>query len=277
MALPLAAYSAYAGCVPDDVGGLPSPNGEGPNSEDIGAAEEAFASVVLDEAFIEAAEVHEPTAAERILYAALERAESEAEAELEAEAGGEIGFYRDPDLDPGSSDGLGGFEPGGAPAGFLDDDDDPDGEDPDDEGRFDRSDYTRYLPELPDGEYDEQAEQDELAFGGPYPPYGGGYGAIPGSGAAAPGPTPAEAPAGWRPVRWQRPVACVLAMVMGISVIAFALIAIQRAGSGPSRLPGPTPPAPTEPSAPDAAEEAEGEVGEGSAVEAEFTDEDGSL
>ncbi|WP_207930951.1 hypothetical protein [Streptomyces sp. 8K308] len=269
--------------MPDDVGGLPSPNGEGPNSEDIGAADEAFASVVLDEAFIEAAEVHEPTAAERILYAALERAESEAE--LEAEAGGEVGFYRDPDLDPGSSDGLGGFEPGG-PASFLDEE--ADGEDPDDEGRFDSSDYTRYLPELPDGEYDELAEQDGLAFGSPYPPYGGGYGAIPGSG-AGPSAAHAEAPAGWRPLRWQRPVACVLAMVMGISVIAFALIAIQRAGSGPSRLPGPTPPAPTEPTDSDAVEEAEGETGEGSAVEAELPeltevteateviDEDGSL
>ncbi|WP_461035126.1 SCO2584 family spore wall biosynthesis protein [Streptomyces mayteni] len=259
--------------MPDDVGGLPSPNGEGPNSEDLGAADEAFASVVLDEAFIEAAEVHEPTAAERILYAALERAESEAE--LEAEAGGEIGFYRDPDLDPGSSDGLAGFESGGGQAGFLGEG--PDGEDEgDDEGRFDSSDYTRYLADLPDGEYDdqaEQAEQDELAFGGPYPPYGGGYGGvvIPGSGGAVgPGPAHAEAAAGWRPVRWQRPVACVLAMVMGISVIAFALIAIQRAGSGGSRLPGPTPPAPTEPTEP------EGPDDEGTTVEADFSDGDGS-
>ncbi|MDT0342733.1 SCO2584 family spore wall biosynthesis protein [Streptomyces litchfieldiae] len=194
--------------MPEDVGGLPFRDGDGPDSEDRGAADEAFASVVLDDDFVEAAEVHEPTAAERILYAAMERAEAEAAAEL--------GFYRDPDLDPGASDGLAGFD---------------DEEDADDEGRFDRSDYTRYFPD--------DDEADDIPPGlGPYgsrPMYGYedgvGTGAIRGPGAREAQPPP------WRPVRWQRPVACVLAMVMGISVIAFALIAIQRAGSAQSREP----------------------------------------
>ncbi|WP_326599078.1 SCO2584 family spore wall biosynthesis protein [Streptomyces sp. NBC_01803] len=206
--------------MPDDVGGQPFPNGEGPDSHDLGAAEEAFASVVLDEAFVEAARIHEPTAAERILYAAMERAESE--------AGGEVGFYRDPDLDPGASDGLGGF----------DGDDDVD-----DEGRFDRSDYTRYLPD--------EDDEDRPTFGS-FTAYGG-YGA---DGIRGPGGREAQPPpAAWRPAprprgglggapgRWQRPVACVLAMVMGISVIAFALIAIQRAGAAQPRVPGPPAPA----------------------------------
>jgi hypothetical protein len=217
--------------VPDDVGGPPLPNGEGPDSFDRGAADEAFAAVVLDEAFVEAAEIHEPTAAERILYAALERAE--------AEAAGEAGFYRDPDLDPGGADGLlDGIVP---LAG------DPDGgaEAEDDEGRFDRSDYLRYLPE--------EDDEDEPGYGeyGPYSAsYPAGYrpagrsGAVGSVGSA--GPVAAAGP-GWRPRRWQRPVACVLAMVMGISVIAFALIAIQRAGSSRGTAPAPAPPA----SAPD--------------------------
>ncbi|WP_159037335.1 SCO2584 family spore wall biosynthesis protein [Streptomyces specialis] len=230
--------------MPDDLGGQPFPSGEGPDSHDLGAAEEVFASVVLDEAFVEAARIHEPTAAERILYAAMERAESE--------AAGEVGFYRDPDLDPGGSDGLGGF----------DGDDDAD-----DEGRFDRSDYTRYLPD--------EDDEDGSAFGS-YPPLGGyaggdggrgsgGHEARPPVGAWRPSPRP-HGGAGGGPNRWQRPVACVLAMVMGISVLAFALIAIQRAGAAQPRVPAP-PPAP--------ASEAEGEGGGRTTDDAESA-EDGS-
>ncbi|MGK5533957.1 hypothetical protein [Streptomyces sp. URMC 129] len=214
--------------MPDDVGGQPFPNGEGPDSHDLGAAEEVFASVVLDEAFVEAARIHEPTAAERILYAAMERAESE--------VSGEIGFYRDPDLDPGASDGLGGF----------DGDDDAD-----DEGRFDRSDYTRYLPDADDEDDPDDAADDARGPGfGSFTAYGGRDP----DGIRGPGGEPGPPAAAWRPSprhraprhrggpgglgnRWQRPVACVLAMVMGISVIAFALIAIQRAGAAQPRVP----------------------------------------
>jgi hypothetical protein len=177
--------------VPDDVGGPPFANGEGPESQDRGAADEAFAAVVLDEDFVEAAAIHEPSAAERILYAALERAESE--------AAGDPSYYPEPELDPGLGERIAEYD--------IEAVEDPD----DEEGRFDRSDYTRYLPDDDD--------EDEMAYGA-YTPYQ----------AAASDPYAAPA-AAWRPGRWQRPVACVLAMVMGISVIAFALIAIQRAGA----------------------------------------------
>ncbi|ARQ70707.1 hypothetical protein [Streptomyces marincola] len=191
--------------MPDDVGGPPFRDGDGPDSDDRGVADEVFAAVVLDEDFVEAAEIHEPTAAERILYAAMERAE--------AEAASELGFYRDPDLDPGTSDGLPGFDPDG---------------DQDDEGRFDRSDYLRYLPD--------EDDEDGPAHG-PRPGTGRGErGGRPGGGEVIRGHRGREPlPPAWRPARWQRPVACMLAMVMGISVIAFAFIAVQRAGQTPAR------------------------------------------
>jgi hypothetical protein len=192
--------------VPDDVGGPPFANGEGPESQDRGAADEAFAAVVLDEDFVEAAAIHEPSAAERILYAALERAESE--------AAGDPSYYPEPELDPGLGERIAEYD-----IEALEDLDD-------EEGRFDRSDYTRYLPDDDD--------EDDIAAYGAYTPYQ--------AGATAPYAAPAAA---WRPGRWQRPVACVLAMVMGISVIAFALIAIQRAGAAPrsDTTPGPVSPA----------------------------------
>jgi hypothetical protein len=215
--------------VPDDVGGQPFPDGDGPDNQDRGAADEAFAAVVLDEDFVEAAAIHEPSAAERILYAALERAESEAT--------GDPPYYPEPDTDPGMGGGLGGpydyrfdGEIGeiGGPDGGLE------AEDPDDEeGRFDRSDYTRYLPD--------EEDEDELAYGG-YAPYGA---AASGSYAARSAGFSSGPPSGaWRMARWQRPVACVLAMLMGISVIALALIAIQRAGSAQRGDPTPGPASP---------------------------------
>jgi hypothetical protein len=185
--------------VADDVGGLPFPDfedGEGPDNRDHGAADEVFAAVVLDEAFVEAARIHEPTAAERLLHAELERAEAEAghgePADFPPDAAG---------LDPLGF--PGDFSTGGDPVGFD--------ELYDDEGRFDRSDYIR---------------------------------ADPGDGPEEPAPAVSQrAVPGRPPARWQRPVACVLAMVMGISMIAFALIAVQRAGSAQRTDPVPTPPA----------------------------------
>ncbi len=87
---PHAANPPTLGRVPDDVGGLPFPDGDRPDSQERRTADEVFASVVLDDDFVQAAEIHEPTAAERILYAALERAESEA-----AEAQGLYGEHDD--------------------------------------------------------------------------------------------------------------------------------------------------------------------------------------
>lgn len=210
------------------MGGPPFPDGEGPDSQDSGAADEVFAAVVLDEDFVSAAQIHEPSAAERARAAA-------GWAEPEGP-----GFYRDPDLDPGGlgrfdgpdregderADGRGGFDPSGdldGPGGP----DDPD--DPENEGRFDRSDYTRYLPE--------PVETWELRTSRGSP----GATAPPGrgrTGAGAPTPGPSR-----RPMRWQRPVACVLAMVMSLSVIALTWIAIQRANSPREQHPAPPPPA----------------------------------
>ncbi|WP_437069304.1 hypothetical protein [Streptomyces sp. enrichment culture] len=98
----------YSGCVPEDVGGSPFPDGWEPDDDhDRGVSDEEFASVVFDEAFVRAAEVHEPTAVERLLAAAEARAE--AEARRRSHGGGEhyddgydpdlIGFGHDPDLD----------------------------------------------------------------------------------------------------------------------------------------------------------------------------------
>ncbi|UGY91386.1 hypothetical protein [Streptomyces gobiensis] len=173
--------------MPDDVGGQPFPDGEEPESRDHGAADDEFASVVLDEEFVRAAEVHEPTAAERILAAAQFRAESEAIPPYEEG----YGYRPRPDSE---------FERDG----FDDDvyDRDPD---EDDEGRFDRSDY---------GEYTEYAE---YVAGRPDPRGGRGR------------------------IRWQRPVAWVLAVVMGVGMVAIAFAAVYRGTSTQREEPTPPP------------------------------------
>ncbi|MFE2580803.1 hypothetical protein [Streptomyces sp. NPDC059378] len=161
----------YSGSVPEDVGGTPFPDGWEPDDDhDRGVSDEEFASVVFDEAFVRAAEVHEPTAVERLLAAAQARAEaSEAEARRAHARGeryddgygpegpGDLGH--DPDLDD------------------LDDPDDPDGHE------------RRYSPLW-------------------------GYG---------------------RQVRWHRPVAWMLALVMGIGMVALAFTAVYRGASAGDR------------------------------------------
>ncbi|MGQ4427900.1 hypothetical protein ACN6LL_003032 [Streptomyces violaceoruber] len=58
--------------MPEDVGGTPFPDGREPDDDhDRGVSDEEFASVVFDEAFVRAAAVHEPTAVERLLAAAV--------------------------------------------------------------------------------------------------------------------------------------------------------------------------------------------------------------
>ncbi|MFF5185160.1 hypothetical protein ACFY30_15475 [Streptomyces sp. NPDC000345] len=151
----------YSGSVPEDVGGTPFPDGWEPDDDhDRGVSDEEFASVVFDEAFVQAAVVHEPTAVERLLAAAEARAEAEAR---RSRARGDR--YDD------------GYGPGDL------------GHDPDlDE--LDDSDY-------PDGRY---------ATG----PYG-------------------------RQVRWHRPVAWMLAVVMGVGMVALAFAAVYRGASSSSR------------------------------------------
>ncbi|MEC7053917.1 hypothetical protein RFN57_16695 [Streptomyces violaceochromogenes] len=164
----------YSGCVPEDVGGTPFPDGREPDDDhDRGVSDEEFASVVFDEAFVRAAVVHEPTAVERLLAAAQARAEaSEAEARRAHPRGdrfddgygadGRRDFGRDPDLDD------------------LDDSD---------------------------------MIEDPYGGTGPYS----------------------------KQVRWHRPVAWMLALVMGIGMVALAFTAVYRGASSNRDEPAPPP------------------------------------
>jgi len=157
--------------VPDDVGGRPFPDGWEPD-DDRGGADEDFASVVFDEDFVRSAEIHEPTAVERLLAAAQARAEAEA-ARARAR-----GTSADEDL---YDDGY-GPDPTGE-FGY--------GRDPDDE---------QYVPGLDD------------AFG-PYGTHGGALRPYRGQ------------------ARWHRPVAWMLALLMGIGMVALAFAAVYRGAS----------------------------------------------
>ncbi|MFB7292505.1 SCO2584 family spore wall biosynthesis protein [Actinacidiphila glaucinigra] len=145
--------------MPDELGGKPFPDGE-----DHGGADDEFASVVLDEAFIRAAAFHEPSAHERMLAAATAQAEAEATR---------------PRV-------LGG-EDGAAP--------------------YDQEDAG---PSTEDEEYEDLYSQRS--------PYRGNG-------------------------RWHRTVAWVLAVVMGIGVVALTFAAVYR-GAGGGRQPS-VPPSPT--------------------------------
>ncbi|MET9967403.1 hypothetical protein ABZZ80_16125 [Streptomyces sp. NPDC006356] len=158
----------YSGSVPEDVGGTPFPDGWEPDDDhDRGVSDEEFASVVFDEAFVQAAVVHEPTAVERLLAAAQARAEaSEAEARR-AHGRGER------------------YDEGYGPDGRTAFGHDPELDDLDD-------------PDILEGRY-----------GAP-----GTYG---------------------KQVRWHRPVAWMLALVMGIGMVALAFTAVYRGASSNSR------------------------------------------
>ncbi|MCE7548856.1 hypothetical protein LZG43_02480 [Streptomyces thermodiastaticus] len=165
----------YSGCVPEDVGGTPFPDGWEPDDDhDRGRPDEESASVVFDEAFVRAATIHEPSAVERLLAAAQARAEaSEAEARR-AHARGER--YDD----RYGSDGA-GFE-------------------------HDLDDLVQ--TGLPRGRFRGTG------------PFGG-------------------------QVRWHRPVAWVLALVMGIGMVALAFAAVYRGGSSSGGRDQAPPPAST--------------------------------
>ncbi|WP_209445564.1 hypothetical protein [Streptomyces roseochromogenus] len=163
----------YSGPVPEDVGGTPFPDGWEPDDDhDRGVSDEEFASVVFDEAFVQAAAVHEPTAVERLLAAAQARAEaSEAEARR-AHARGE---------------------------------------------RYD----DKYSPEGTDLSQDRDDDEldDTYVLDERHSPFGH-YG---------------------KQVRWHRPVAWLLAVVMGIGMVALAFAAVYRGGSAGTRDGVPTP------------------------------------
>ncbi|MFR9799831.1 hypothetical protein ACL02U_28630 [Streptomyces sp. MS06] len=163
----------YSGHVPEDVGGTPFPDGWEPDDDhDRGVSDEEFASVVFDEAFVQAATVHEPTAVERLLAAAQARAEA-SEAEARRARGRRYGGYR-------TDDHLVGPEVG----------------------------------------YD---DPDDAGFG---------HGALGGY-------------AG--PARWHRPVAWLLALVMGVGMVALAFSAVYRGASSSGERDQSPPPASTSP------------------------------
>lgn len=151
------------------MGGTPFPDGWEPDDDhDRGMSDEEFASVVFDEAFVQAAVVHEPTAVERLLAAAQARAEaSEAEARR-AHGRGARG----------------------------------------DDERFEDA-YRRDFGHDP--ELDDLDDTDVVAgrYGAP-----GTYG---------------------KQVRWHRPVAWMLALVMGIGMVALAFSAVYRGASSGTR------------------------------------------
>ncbi|MGW2635516.1 SCO2584 family spore wall biosynthesis protein [Streptomyces sp. NPDC001348] len=159
--------------MPEDVGGTPFSDGWEPDDDhDHGVPDDEFASVVFDEAFIQAAVVHEPTAVERLLAAAQARAEaSEAEARR-AHTRGEGYDER--------------YSPDGTDLGHdrdLDDFDDP-------EFLSHRWGPSRH----------------------------------------------------GKQVRWHRPVAWLLALVMGVGMIALAFAAVYRGASSGNRDQLPSPP-----------------------------------
>ncbi|MEV6109460.1 hypothetical protein AB0M28_32845 [Streptomyces sp. NPDC051940] len=145
--------------MPDDVGGRPFfPDGDEPDRNHRGGADDDFASVVLDEDFVRAAVVHEPTAVERMVAAAEARAEAE----------------------------------------------------------------RAVAESWPDDGHDWDETDDEY---GPYGPYGGRLGP-------------------YRGVAWQRPVALLLAVVMGVGIVALVFTAVYRSGSaGRDEAPAPGGPA----------------------------------
>ncbi|MFB6672203.1 hypothetical protein ACFVDQ_14585 [Streptomyces sp. NPDC057684] len=170
--------------MPEDVGGTPFPDGWEPDDDrDRGGADEEFASVVFDEDFVQAAEVHEPTAVERLLAAAQARAEAQ---EAEARRARTRGSAVDDDL---YDDGYG----------------------PDPRGGY------GYGPDA-DDLYDPDVDEDGYPRPGAY---------------AAKG-------------RWRRPVAWLLALVMGIGMVALAFTAVYRGASSGGRQDRVPPPATTE-------------------------------
>ncbi|WP_371516922.1 hypothetical protein [Kitasatospora sp. NBC_01300] len=160
----------------DDVGGSPYPDGA-----DHGGADDEFATVVFDEAFVRSAAVHEPTAKERQLAAA--------EARFEPDTAGPVWGY-----DVTAGDGL-PLELRPHPSG-LDDDHlypDPWSGPGRATGRLGRR-RRGYDPARGRGRY--VAQQ-----------------------------------------RWHRPVAWVLAVIMGVSLVAVAVAAIYQGVGGSSGAP----------------------------------------
>lgn len=163
------------------MGGTPFfPDGWEPDDDhDRGVSDEEFASVVFDEAFVQAAVVHEPTAVERLLAAAEARAEA---SEAEARRAHARGLRGD---DERYEDAFGPDAPG----------------------------YYGHDPDLDDLDDAEILE--------------GRYGAA--------------GTHGKQVSRWHRPVAWLLALVMGIGMVVLAFTAVYRGASSSRQDRVPTP------------------------------------
>ncbi|MFP8962111.1 hypothetical protein ACLIYP_16365 [Streptomyces nanhaiensis] len=196
--------------MPEDVGGQPHHSGEEPDDRDRAAADDVFASVVLDESFVRAALIHEPTAAERTLAAAQSPSETEAALAHDEQYG--HGPWRD--------------DPEGA-----EHDRDTGADDGDDHGRY-RYGRLEFADRLDHLEYVEDAEYPEDAGYAGYTEEGDGRG---GPHGRPPRPYRGH-------VRWQRPVAWVLAVVMGVGIVAMAFAAVHRGASGQRQQTPPEPP-----------------------------------
>ncbi|MFE8007190.1 hypothetical protein [Streptomyces sp. NPDC057418] len=160
--------------MPDDVGGRPFPDGWEPD-DDRGGADEDFASVVFDEDFVRSAEIHEPTAVERLLAAAQARAEAEAGRARSAGGSMDDDLYDDA-YGPDAAHGR------GRPFGDVHHSNGSHGAD-----EYDQGPYGRH--------------------GGALRPYRG-------------------------TARWHRPVAWLLAVLMGIGMVALAFTAVYRGAAG---------------------------------------------
>lgn len=178
----------------EDLGGSPYSDGA-----DHGGTDDEFAAVVLDEAFVRSAAVHEPTARERQLAAA--------EARSEPEPGG---AGRGTDYAADRFDGL-PLELRPHPLGLEDD---------------------RIYTDPWVGSHRGVGRRRAVRWPG-YGPRGGGRGQI-------------------AQQRWHRPLAWVLVIVMGVSLVAVAVAAVYRGtGQAPVRRPevgtnqSATPPPPT--------------------------------
>jgi len=212
--------------MPRDLGGLPHSEGG-----DDGGEDEAFDAVVFDESFVRSAPVHEPTAEERILAAVEARLEREAAAGANRPA---------PVTDPAEA---------GDPAARRDMDD------------ADWAEYSEYAEQ--DGSDDPSAARGGRPGRGvsrrggarPQPPRAatsGGYGGLSPQGRYRVGHWYGGPPDGFRAHharamrrqtrQWQRAVAWLLALVMGLGVVLLAAAAVYRgvngAASQPSRAPG---------------------------------------
>ncbi|MFE2105099.1 hypothetical protein ACFXAF_04380 [Kitasatospora sp. NPDC059463] len=164
----------------DDVGGLPYPDGA-----DHGGADDEFATVVFDEAFVRSAAVHEPTAKERQLAAA--------EARFEPDTTGPGWAYDAP-----AGDGL-PLELRSYPSRLDDDHLYPD-------------------PWTGPGRASGRRRPRRWRPGG-FDPVGAGRGRYVAQ------------------QRWHRPVAWVLAVIMGVSLVAVAVAAIYQGVGGAGGTP----------------------------------------